>query len=412
MNTGARLRDYHLARQLARRAAVTYFGLSYPGDPVYTEANDGLPPPEAVFERFSIVPKARAYTPANLLRGLIGPTPVTLLNCTTEAIARALAELGREMAFDAIQMEGVHLARYLPVLRAFPHRPPVLCDWHNIESELMRRYSETVGSLPRRLYGRRTAGLVERVEAELLRACDAHSVVSGREKAKLQAIVPTAEAHVVENGVDTAYHGDAALDSAYTRWREAGHGAGPHGRRDRIVFAGSMDYHANAEAASYFAREIWPLVRGRCPELRYTIVGRSPGPEVLALAGQPGIEVTGTVPDVRPYYREALVVVVPVSVGSGTRLKILEAMAAGVPVVSTALGAEGLATRPGENILIADSAQDMAEAAVRLRDSPDLWQALRAGGRELVAGRYDWAAVGARLFAIYENAAQGAAARR
>ena len=281
VNTGARLRDYHLAAQLSRHAQVTYFGLSYPGDPAYTEANDGLPPPDAVFERMLIVPKARAYAPMNVLRGLIGPTPVTVLNCTTEAIAGALGQLGRDRMFDSIQMEGVHLTQYLPVLRAFPHRPPVVCDWHNIESELMWRYSETIANVARRLYARRTAALIERMEDRILRECEAHTVCSEREKQKLLSRVPSANIHVIENGVDVAYHNDA----------------GQTCRRDRIVFAGSMDYHANVDTAVYFAREIWPRVRERVPEARFTIVGRSPTPEVLALARQPGIEVTGTVGD-------------------------------------------------------------------------------------------------------------------
>lgn len=410
VNTGARLRDYHLALQLARRAAVTYFGLCYPGDPVYTEPNDGLAPPETVFERVLIIPKARAFTPVNLLRGLIGSTPVTVLNCTTETIATTLATLGREMTFDSIQMEGVHLARYLPVLRSLPRRPPVVCDWHNIESELMRRHAETLALSPRRLYASRTATLIERMETELLRACDAHTVVSDREKRKLAALVPRAVIHVVENGVDTVYHNDAQIEAAYARWREAGHAAGDYGRRNRIIYVGSMDYHANADTVLYFAREIWPRVRERSREMRFTIVGRSPTPEVVALASEPGIEVTGTVGDVRPYYRESLAVVVPLRVGSGTRLKILEAFAAGVPVISTTLGAEGLEVRPGTDILIADTPAEMAEAIGMLRDRPELWQRLAAAGREVAARRYDWQVLGERLFSIHARAATHAAA--
>lgn len=408
INTGARLRDYHLAAQLARRASVTYFGLSYPGDPMYTENNEGLTPPATVFERVSIIPKARAFTPVNLVRGLIGSTPVTVLNCTTETIANTLANLGREMAFDSIQMEGVHLVRYLPVLRAFPQRPPVVCDWHNIESELMRRHVDTLPLSPRRLYATRTAALIERKEAELLRDCEDHTVVSEREQHKLRAIVPSAVIHIVENGVDTAYHNDEQMERAYARWREAAHGAGEYGQRNRIIYVGSMDYHANVDTVVYFAREIWPRVRERSPELRFTIVGRSPTPEVVALASQPGIEVTGTVGDVRPYYRESLAVVVPLRVGSGTRLKILEAFAAGVPVISTTLGAEGLEVRPGSDILIADTAAQMAEAIGLLGGTPELWQRLASAGRELAARRYDWHVLGERLFGIHANAAQHA----
>ena len=116
-----------------------------------------------------------------------------------------------------------------------------------------------------------------------------------------------------------------------------------------------MDYHANIDAALYFASKTWPLIHARRPELRLVIVGAQPAKAILALREQ-AITVTGTVDDVRPYYQSALMSVVPLRVGGGTRLKVLEAMAAGTPVISTTLGAEGLAVTPGKDILIADYA--------------------------------------------------------
>ncbi|TMK80581.1 MAG: glycosyltransferase [Actinobacteria bacterium] len=403
VNAGARLRDYQLARQLARRASVSYFGLFDPAETAPEPENDGLIPPEAIFERSLVLPKAPAYGVWNLVRGLAGPTPVTVLNYTSRSASAALADLGREMTFDAVQMEGVHLARYIPVLRAFPGRPPVLCDWHDIFSESMTRYSETVASFPRRLYARRTARLLEGMETELLRLCDAHLVVSDRNKRRLLENLPSASLHIIENGVDTAYHSEEQIEDAYARWLLREKGTGEYGRRNRVVFVGAMDYNTNIDAVAHFAADIWPRVRERVPELSFTIVGRNPAPEVIALEGQPGIEVSGTVADVRPYYREASVVIVPLRLGSGTRLKILEAMAAGVPVVSTTLGAEGLAARPGEEILIADTPADTVEAIVRLRRSPELRQALREQGRKLAVSRYEWRVIGERLYSIYEN---------
>ena len=404
VNAGARLRDYQLARQLARRASVTYFGLFDPGERAHEPENDGLVPPEAIFERSLLLPKPPAYGAWNLLRGLAGPTPVTVLNYTSRSASAALADLGREMNFDAVQVEGIHLARYIPVLRAFPGRPPVLCDWHDLFSESMTRYSESIESLPRRLYALRTARLLEGMETELLRVCDAHLVVSERNKQRLLENSPSASLHIIENGVDTGYHSEEQMEDAYARWPLREKGTGEYGRSNRIVFVGAMDYTANIDAVTHFARQIWPRIRERVPELSFTIVGRNPAPAVTALRGQPGIEVSGTVSDVRPYYREAFVVVVPLRLGSGTRLKILEAMAAGVPVVSTTLGAEGLEAKPGEEILIADTPEDTAEAIVRLRRTPELRQALEERGRKLVACRYDWRVIGERLYSIYENA--------
>jgi sugar transferase (PEP-CTERM/EpsH1 system associated) len=412
VNAGARLRDYQLARQLARRASVTYFGLFDPGEKAHEPENDGLVPPEAIFERSMLLPKAPAYGLWNLLRGLAGPTPVTVLNYTSRSVSAALADLGREMNFDAVQVEGIHLARYMPVLRAFPGRPPVLCDWHDLFSESMTRYSEATASLPRRLYARRTIRLLKGMETEMLRVCDAHLAVSDRDKRRLLESCPSATLHVIENGVDTDYHSDERMEDAYARWPLREEGTGGYGQRNRIVFVGAMNYHANIDAVTHFASRIWPRIRERIPELSFSIVGRTPAPAVTALGGQPGIEVSGTVADVRPYYREAFVVVVPLRRGSGTRLKILEAMAAGVPVVSTTLGAEGLEAEPGEEILIANTPEDTVEAIVRLHRSPGLRQALQERGRKLVACRYDWRVIGERLYSIYENAVDRGAAHQ
>jgi glycosyltransferase involved in cell wall biosynthesis len=144
-------------------------------------------------------------------------------------------------------------------------------------------------------------------------------------------------------------------------------------------------------------------VRARRPELIFTIVGKDPSAQVRELAQLPGVEVTGTVTDVRPFYREAVAAVVPLNVGGGSRLKILEAMAAGVPVVSTTLGAEGLEVRHNKNILIADANKQLAEAIINLTENEAQRRELSDAGRALVASRYDWSSLGAALFRAYEE---------
>ena len=150
-----------------------------------------------------------------------------------------------------------------------------------------------------------------------------------------------------------------------------------------------MDYSANVDAAVWFVNDIWPELPPNSA-LTFSIVGRDPKPEVRALAGD-RVRVTGTVPDVRPYYAGALAAVVPLRIGSGTRLKILEAMAAGIPVISTRLGAEGLDLEDGTHLLLADSAGEMIAAVSRLAASPELWLRLSRSGREVVSRLYDGA---------------------
>lgn len=385
-NTGARLRDFHLARQLARKATLTYLGFtSGEGRPAGTVWREP-PQPPGNFETV-LVRRNPGYAPANLLRGLLGPTPITVLNYTSRPMLDELERLLTHETFDAIQIEGVHLFSYVGRIRELAPGARLISDWHNLESELLARYAANAPSAARRLYAWRTTGLLRRLERRLLHLCHAHTVCSERERRLLLEQAPQARIEVVGNGVDVEFFSQPAPEQQQPR--------------RTLVFVGSMDYHANIDAAVYFAREVWPEVRGRRPDLEFTIAGSRPTAEVLALGNLPGITVTGTVDDVRPYYRRALAVVVPLRVGSGTRLKVLEAMAAGAPVISTTLGAEGLAVAHGDNILLADSPQAMAGAAARLQENTPEWRRLVNSALELVKTKYDWAIIGGTLHKLY-----------
>jgi sugar transferase (PEP-CTERM/EpsH1 system associated) len=381
LDTGAKLRNYHLARVLAERARVSLLAFS--------DHDQSLARLDDVYETVTTVKRDSAYSVGKLVRGGLGQTPLPVLNYTTKAMNRGLQHLLTENDFDIIQVESIHLMSYLPIIRSARVRPKVVCDWHNIESELMRRYSEREPSRLRRIYASRTARLMSEFEKRALNEFDAHIVVSERDAERLRNLNHDAHISVIENGVDTAFFSE--LD------------AGGRSLARRIVFVGSMDYHANIEGAIRFANEVWPRLREGRPDLVFTIVGKDPSPEVRKLAQLPGIEVTGTVDDVRPFYREAIAAVVPLNVGGGSRLKILEAMAARVPVVSTSLGAEGLDVQHDENILIADTAAQLSEAISSLVDNETLRRRLTAGGLALVSSRYDWSSLGASLFRSYEK---------
>ena len=387
LNTGARLRDYHLARQLAREASVTYLGL-YP----HNQPPVAFYAAEHGFARAIALRRERAYSPGNLLRGMLGPDPVTVLNYWSPSIAAALEQLLRSQSFDTVQIEGVHLIRYLPLLRTLAPSAAIVADWHNIESEILRRYAETSSSGPRAWLARRTAQLVERAEGRLLRGADVQTLASDREREKLARLYPEARLYTVTNGVDVGYYRETAeqnqLDSAWTD----------------VIFVGSMDYHANVDAIQWMVREVWPEVKRHCPDLHLRVVGRNPGPEVRSLAAA-DIEITGTVEDVRPFYRNARAVVAPLRVGSGTRLKILEAMAAGVPVVSTPLGAEGLNVRDGADILLSDTPAGFADCIAAL-EAGIVRRRLVQAALELVEKQYDWLQIGAQMLEIHREAAR------
>lgn len=394
LDTGAKLRNYHLARVLAKHAQITLLA--------FVDAEQSLADLENLYAQVIAVQRDRAYTVSKILRGAFGDSPLPVMNYTTDSMKQMLERVLHEQDFDVVQVESVHLMAYLPTIRAARNRPLAVCDWHNIESELMLRYSEHEPNVLRRAYARKTARLMSEFEKRAMHEFDAHLVVSERDAERLRLINAEASIFVIENGVDTAYYSDEPVEQAHAAW-PVQPARNESAKTNRIVFVGSMDYHANVDGVAGFAREVWPRLRDRQPELVFTIVGRDPLPQVRELERISGVEVTGTVDDVRPFYREALASVVPLNVGGGSRLKILEAMAAGVPVVSTSLGAEGLKLRHGENILIADSSEQLVESISSVVENADLRKRLSEAGRALVVNRYDWSTLGALLFRIYEE---------
>jgi glycosyltransferase involved in cell wall biosynthesis len=223
-------------------------------------------------------------------------------------------------------------------------------------------------------------------------------VTSERERQKLLARRPGANIQVIPNGVDTGFYTAAKL-------AEACHQCGQSDLKPTILFVGLMDYHANIDAVIWFSRKAWPEIARTHPDLQFTIVGRDPTPEVRALASD-RIHVTGTVDDVRPFFKSAVAAVVPLRSGSGTRLKILESMAASVPVVSTQLGAEGIDVEHDVHILLADSAPEIAAAVHRIASSAEVRARLSQAARTLVCRVYDWSNIGEQLYRIHYDQAQ------
>ena len=375
MNSGSRLRNVHLATALAQRCPVTLLQVLQPGD------QSENPPETASFDEMLVARKSKSYTPGKIFKGVLGPLPVTVVNYESEDVAQCLRAALQRNTFDVVQMETSNLFSYLHIVRSAPGSPSVLLDWHNIDSELMFRYASEAKSFAKRVVAKRTADLLVKLETRLLQVCDAHTVVSERDKAELLKRNPAAKISVVPNGVDSSKFACPETSSL----------------RSNLLFVGSMDYHANVDAVMWFTREVWPALSQRFPDLEFTIAGRSPGKEIQMLASEK-IHVTGTVDDVRPYYAQAFAVIVPLRIGSGTRLKILEAMSMGVPVISTSLGAEGIAVTDTKDILLADSEQAIEESVGCLLTDRALALRLAGAARKLVTDHYDWARVGDLLF--------------
>jgi glycosyltransferase involved in cell wall biosynthesis len=204
-------------------------------------------------------------------------------------------------------------------------------------------------------------------------------VVSAIERAQVQQVAPDyRNVELVPNGIDmAAYAGDFGAPEP-----------------DTLVYAGSLTYSANFDAVRYFLEEIFPLIHRARPAVRFEVTGRLDGVPVDKLPRYDGVTFTGYLNDVRPAIARSWLSVVPLRQGSGTRLKILESLALGTPVVSTAKGAEGLDLMNERDLLIADSPGEFAAAVLRALDDPALRERLRVNGQREVASRYDWPIIG------------------
>jgi glycosyltransferase involved in cell wall biosynthesis len=234
---------------------------------------------------------------------------------------------------------------------------------------------------------RRAAGWIER---STLASFDAVTTVARADGEEMQRLAPDARVHVIPTGVDGTFfdcrsNGDVATESPI------------------LTFVGAMSYPPNIAAVLTFVNEVLPLVRQQYPEVRFTIVGRDPHERIRALASTPGVEVTGFVPDVRPYLAEASVVVVPMVSGSGIKNKVMEAFAMGRPVVATSLGVEGVEAEPGRDLLVADEPAAFADAVVRLITDANLAARVGAAARNLVEERYTWDACARRYDELYQQ---------
>jgi glycosyltransferase involved in cell wall biosynthesis len=306
----------------------------------------------------------------------------------------ALRDLVMSWRPDVVQVEAIELAPYAFRLRDWlgDQCPMIIFDDHNAEYLLQKRTAARDGRRPARwpaaLYSCIQWLRLRRYERRVCAVATVVLCVSEADAEALRALLPGLEPVIVPNGVDLAryVHSDAA---------PLGHPA--------LLFTGKMDYRPNVDAMDWFCRSVLPLVREAEPEAVLYIVGKDPKKPVRRLGELPGVVVTGYVPDITAYFAGADVFVAPLRVGGGTRLKILEAMAAGTALVSTRLGAEGIALVDGEHALLADDEVRMVEAIVALLRDEALRDRLTIAAREFVAEHYDWSRIAPRIEAVYQS---------
>jgi polysaccharide biosynthesis protein PslH len=387
---GGALRNFGLIQGL-HYAGHTITLLSFVDDPATADAG----PLHDLCVEVVMVPVPQRRKQDRLRDLLTSSQPDLVRRLFSPAYEQALIALLQRRSFDLVQFEGLEMAGYLPIVRQFQPHARTCYDAHNAEYQLQRVIFEVDRRVPRRwpaaVYSWIQANRITQAEKAVCHQVDCVLAVSGEDAAALRSF--GTQITVVPNGIFT---------QAYTRETEQ-LDLGLHS----LVFTGKMDYRPNVDAMLWFAAEVLPLVRAAVPTVHLYIVGQKPHTQLERLRAQDHITITGWVPEVTPYLKAATVYIAPLRMGSGTRLKLLEAMATACAAVATSLAAAGLPEDAGDALVLADDAPTMAAAITRLLQHPDQRQSLGNTARQAVQAHYDWSVIIPRLLAAYKDIGLG-----
>ena len=392
---GAAIRNLQILLYLARRHKVT----------LLTFASDGPVEKsrlEEACEHVEILPPPIRSTAHRLKTIALSSLPDMAWRLHSDMMRECVRILTETTDFDAIHTEGIEMAPYAllahEVLARRSIKASITYDAHNAEYLLQRRAFTTdlphLRRLPKAIYSLTQWWRLRKFERDFCLASDHILAVSKADTRALGRLSPSIPALTVllPNGVDPVYW---SRDASFSREEV------PTSGSPTLVFDGTMDFRPNVDAVLWFAGEVWPRINAEQPGARFFIVGRNPSPQVLSLSEIPGITVTGTVNDPRPWVAAADVYVVPMRMGGGVRLKVLQAMSMGCAVVSTSMGADGIDVHHNEHLLIANSASDFAQTTLSLIDDPAHRAALGIAACTLVSTRYAWDALLSTLDQLY-----------
>jgi glycosyltransferase involved in cell wall biosynthesis len=378
---GAQIRTLGTLKELHKRHEIHFAALNEPGN---------LEGPQRASEystrHFSVDHSAPGRRSLGIIPQLVGsivnPTPMAVSRYSSPKLKEKINALIATEHYDSIVCDFLAAAPNLEDLEQ------CVLFQHNVETTIWQRHVEQSRSLPAKLFFEMQARKMMAYEREICRTAKHVIAVSEIDALRMKRMFGIETVSSVPTGVDVEYFAPC----------------GDVQQKSDIVFCGSMDWLPNVDAVVFFLSEILPLIRERVPGATFTIAGRSPDPKVLKAAeGLTGIRVTGKVEDMRPYLWGSKISIVPIRIGGGTRLKIYECMAAGVPVVSTTVGAEGLRYKDGDDIVVADDPGSFAEACIRLLCDDTKRRAIAHNALGRAQSEYSWRAVCHIFEAILEQ---------
>ncbi len=383
---GVLQRGYNIIREIAKYNEIHLLAFVHPdtltSPAMIAESRTELEKYCAAVEYFPLWPKkSRLHKYGGLMLGLFSSRPFSFLAHRSRALRKRIEEILADGNIDLIHCDTIALAQYFE--REW--NIPAVLTHHNIESELMNRRAEVEGNPLARFYLKREVSKLRAAEiAESVRF-DINITMSEVDAQKLRELAPHARTAVIPNGVDLDYF--KPITGLET---------------NSVIYTGGMNMFANKDAVLYFINDILPRIKAGIPEIEFYIIGQDPPPELIRMARQDrGLQVLGYVDDVRPHVAKAGVYIVPLRVGGGTRLKVLDALAQGKAIVSTSIGCEGIQVESGKNVFIEDDEDRFAERVLELLRNDAARRKLGCAARELAHEKYGWRASGVKLNQIY-----------
>jgi sugar transferase (PEP-CTERM/EpsH1 system associated) len=377
LTSGGQIRSYNLLKKLAGRHEITL--VAFIRDEAEREHLDHL---AAFCRRIRTVKRRRAWSPLNILFAGVTPMPFLLAIYFSPAFRKTVQEELAGEDYDLIHSECFYLMHNLPKTKV-----PVLLVEQTIEYLVYQSVVENSPLWPLKPLLYLDVLKIKYWEKHYWRKVDRLVTMSAKDKEFIKREMPDKAIDVVANGVDTEFFDRVKRSPA---------------KEPTVLFIGQFKWHPNIDAACFLVEKIWPLIREKVPGARLWIIGRNPTPQIEALKKSPEIEVR-EVEDIREVLGRAHVLLAPIRNGRGTKYKVLEAMASGLPVVTTPLGIEGIRAEAGSEVLVAKTARELAETTVRVLQNPPLGAAVARKAKKLVKKGYNWDLIAAELDRVYQE---------
>jgi len=399
LDSGGKIRTYHILKGLSQEHDVTLITTVD-----HDELRQYIPELNKICQQVIVInaPHETTYQlGVKVLKSLISPIPIVVERHYSQEVARAVQEQFHDSRshFDVVHFDHLDASLYLRDIPSGTFR--TVLDEHNIVTNQIKTSADAEQNVLKRGYMRLQQKKTYQYEINTCYAMTRNFVCSEKDKAYLLGMAQPGMLHsshvvTIPNGVDVEYFSDTSwLDDSQEDFSQASR---------TMIFVGTLDYGPGGAAVRYFCEDILPLIQQNIPDVRFFAVGQNPPTYLKTLADHDSrIVVTGRVDDIRPYVARSNVFVVPLKSGSGTRLKILDAMAMRIPIVSTSIGAEGLEVRSEEHLLLADTPETFSAAVLRLLEDDNLATRIRDNARRLVQDRYSWTTIWGDLLTAYKE---------